>query len=134
MIAGYPSPPIVSTSLHGEPDRKPGRFASIADVSVAKPLIYANTGPVAPLNPHRSREKTVDKYDRLAAEIVFKHFGAKADYSLAAVIAAALRESAAEAFDESAIEAGKLLHAHHVREYCMAEAAALRSTTRRNKI
>ena len=45
-------------------------------------------------------------------------------------IAAALRESAAEAFDKSAIEAGKLLHAHHVREYCIAEAAALRSTTR----
>ena len=43
----------------------------------------------------------MDKYDRLAAEIVFKHFGAKADYSLAAVIAAALRESAAEAFEEA---------------------------------
>ena len=44
----------------------------------------------------------MDKYDRLAAEIVFKHFGAKADMSLAAVIAAALRESAAEAFEEAA--------------------------------
>ena len=44
----------------------------------------------------------MDKYDRQAAEIVFKHFGAKADYSLAAVIAAALRESAAEAFEEVA--------------------------------
>ena len=46
----------------------------------------------------------MDKYDRQAAEIVFKHFGAKADMSLAAVVAAALREYAAEAFEEAAKE------------------------------
>ena len=97
----------------------------------AKHLSPPGTAAPPPLNPHRSREKTVDKYDRLAAEIVFKHFGAKADMSLAAVIAAALRESAAEAFEEAATMQEKL----NVTRYRQAlkfraVAAALRSTTR----
>ena len=86
----------------------------------------------------------MDKYDRQAAKIVFKHFGAKADYSLAAVIAAALRESAAEAFEEAADRCqtratdAKLAKMRVVvsnelesrKVFFLMRAAALRSTTR----
>lgn len=75
----------------------------------------------------------MDKYDRQAAEIVFKNFGVKADMILAAVIAAALRESAAEAFEEAADFIRNHAALHGTNSMCdlvKDKVAALRSTTR----